>query len=181
MRNCRSALAVVVEWRNHVVVTTEDRLNIAETVYRYAYGVDTRDFALYRSIFAERVTMDFTSYHGGEPMEMSADKWVAGVRPVFTGLAASQHSMTNPITTIEGNMATCRMYVQAHHVYRGDDPASWYTIGGYYDDTLVRSVDGPVGWLITGVTLTVLWRRGDAAIMSLAASDGSAQLNGPMS
>ena len=154
-------------------MTTEDRLNVAETVYRYAYGVDTRDFALYRSIFAERVAFDFTSYQGGEPMVMTADQWVAGVRALFNALAATQHSMTNPVTSIDGDAATCRMYVQAHHVYRADDPASWYTIGGYYDDTLVRSADGPAGWLLTGVTLTVLWRRGDPGIMSLAAADGS--------
>jgi hypothetical protein len=154
-------------------MTTEDRLNVAETVYRYAYGVDLRDFALYRSIFAERVAFDFTSYHGGEATVMTADEWVAGVRQLFTGLAATQHSMTNPITSIDGDTAACRMYVRAHHVYDADDPASWYTIGGYYDDTLVRSADGPVGWLLTGVTLTVLWRRGDPRIMSLAAADGS--------
>jgi hypothetical protein len=98
-------------------MTTEDRLNVAETVYRYAYGVDTRDFALYRSIFAERVAVDFTSFNGGEAIVMSADQWVAGVRSVFTRLAATQHSMTNPITSIEGDTAACRMYVQAHHVY----------------------------------------------------------------
>jgi hypothetical protein len=154
-------------------MSTEDRLNVAETVYRYAYGVDTRDFELYRSIFAERVAVDFTSYHGGEAMVLPADEWVAGVRPVFTALAATQHSMTNPVTSIDGDAAACRMYVQAHHVYDPEDPASWYTIGGYYDDTLVRSADGPVGWLLTGVTLTVLWRRGDPGIMSLAAAGGS--------
>ena len=149
---------------------SEDRLNVAETVYRYAYGVDTRDFVLYRSIFAEQVAFDFTSFQGGEPVVMSADQWVAGVRALFTELAATHHAMTNPLTAIEGDTATCRMYVQAHHVYRADDPASWYTIGGYYDDTLVRSVDGPAGWLLTGVTLTVLWRRGDPEIMTQAAA-----------
>jgi hypothetical protein len=151
-------------------VTIEDRLNVAETVYRYAYGADTRDFALYRSIFAERVAIDFTSYQGGDATVMSADQWVAGVERLFTRLAATQHIMTNPIPSIDGDTATCRMYVQAHHVYDADDPASWYTIGGYYDDTLVRSADGPAGWLLTGVTLTVLWRLGDPEIMSRAAS-----------
>jgi len=153
-------------------MTTEDRLNVAETVYLYAYGVDTRDFTLYRSIFAERVAFDFTSFQGGEPMVMAADQWVAGVRSLFTQLAATQHSMTNPLTTIDTDTAACRMYVRAHHVYDADDPDSWYTIGGYYDDTLVRSADGPAGWLLTSVTLTVLWRRGDPRIMSLAAGDG---------
>ena len=66
------------------------------------------------------------------------------------------------------------MYMQAHHVFDADDPASWFTIGGYYDDTLVRSDAGPAGWLLTGVTLTVLWRMGDPAIMvaARAASGG---------
>ena len=151
----------------------EDRLNVAETVYRYAYGVDTRDFALYRSIFADRVAVDFASFHGGDAVVMTADQWVAGVRPLLGALAATQHLMTNPVTSIDGDAATCRMYVQAHHVYRADDPASWYRIGGYYDDTLVRSADGPAGWLLTGVTLTVLWRRGDPGIMALAAADAA--------
>ena len=152
-------------------MTIEDRLDVAETVYRYAYGVDTRDFALYRSIFAERVAFDFTSFQGGEPVVMDADAWVAGVRHLFTRLAATHHMMTNPLVSIDGDAATCRMYVQAHHVHDADDPASWYTIGGYYDDVLVRSADGPAGWLLTSVTLTVLWRRGDPEIMARAAAD----------
>jgi hypothetical protein len=152
------------------VVTIDDRLNVAETVYRYAYGVDTRDFALYRSIFADRVAFDFTSFQGGEPAVMDADEWVVGVRHLFVRLAATQHIMTNPLVSVDGDAARCRMYVQAHHVYDAEDAESWYTIGGFYDDTLVRSADGPLGWLLTGVTLTVLWRRGDPQIMARAAS-----------
>jgi hypothetical protein len=155
-------------------MTVEDRLNVAETVYLYGYGVDTRDFALFRSIFPEHVAIDFTSFHGGNAMEVAADQWVAGVRRLFTGLAATQHLMTNPLPSVDGDTATCRMYVQAHHVYDADDPASWYTIGGHYDDTLVRSADGPAGWLLTGVTLKVLWRRGDPDIMSRARRSGQA-------
>jgi hypothetical protein len=30
---------------------------------------------------------------------MSADEWVAGLVSLFTGLAATQHSMTNPLAT----------------------------------------------------------------------------------
>ncbi len=41
---------------------------VAETVYRYAVGIDTRDFTLYRSIFADQVTIDISSYNGaGHP------------------------------------------------------------------------------------------------------------------
>lgn len=155
-------------------MTADDKLAVAETIYRYAIGIDTRDFTLYRSIFAAEVAIDFSSYNGREPATMSADDWVAGLIPLFSGLDATQHTMTNPIAEIDGDGACCRMYMQAHHVYQPDDPTSWFTIGGYYDDTLVRSADGPAGWLITGVTLTVLWRRGDPGIMAAATAAGRA-------
>ena len=150
-----------------------DRLDVAETVYRYAVGIDTRNWALYRSIFAPEVTIDFSSYSGRDAATMPAEQWLAAVRPQFMGLAATQHSMTNPMVVVSGDQATCTMYMQAHHVYQPDDPTSWFTIGGYYTDTLVRSPEGPAGWLITGVTLTVLWRRGDPAIMVQARQHGS--------
>lgn len=162
-------------------MSTEDKLAVAETVYRYATGIDTRDFVLYRSIFAPEVAIDFSSYSGREPATMTADQWVAGLRPLFTGLDATQHSMTNPIAEVDGDDARCRMYMQAHHVLLPDDPTSFFTIGGYYDDTLTRSAHGPAGWLITGVTLTVLWRHGDPEIMVAAASAGQAVVDGAAS
>lgn len=151
-----------------------DRLDVAETVYRYALGIDTRDFGLYRSIFDDEVAIDFSSYSGTPAATMPADQWVAGLEPLFTGLAATQHSMTNPLAVVDGDTATCRMYMQAHHVFDPTDPVSWFTIGGYYDDTLVRDGRGPAGWLLTGVRLTVLWRMGDPAIM-LAARAGATE------
>ncbi|HEV2309489.1 MAG TPA: nuclear transport factor 2 family protein [Acidimicrobiia bacterium] len=150
---------------------TTDTLAVAETVYRYATGVDRRDWALYRSLFADTVAVDFSSFAPDlRPAVMSGDDWVAGVVPLFTGLAATQHSMTNPLATVEGDAATITMYVRAHHVYDPDDPTSWYTVGGYYDDTLARVDDR---WLLTGVRLTVTWRAGDPGVMELARSAGN--------
>ena len=153
-----------------------DKLAVAETVYRYATGVDRRDWALYRSLFADTVTIDFSSYDPNlPPRQMSADEWIAGLVPLFSGLAATQHSMTNPLATIDGDTAAITMYVQAHHVFDPTDAASWYTIGGYYEDTLAR-VDGR--WLLTGVRLTVTWRAGDPGIMELARAEGTRRVAG---
>jgi hypothetical protein len=152
-------------------VDSDDKLAVADTVYRYATGVDRRDWALYRSLFTETVTMDFSSFGPDlPPRVMGADDWVAGIVPLFTGLAATQHSMTNPLATVVADTATITMYMQAHHVYDPQDPASWYTVGGYYDDTLAR-VDGR--WLLSGVRLIVTWRAGDPAIMELARVAGN--------
>jgi hypothetical protein len=149
-----------------------DKLAVTETVYRYATGVDRRDWTLYRSLFTDTVTIDFSSFSPNQPppRAMSSDDWVAGIVPLFTGLAATQHSMTNPLASVDGDAATITMYMQAHHVYDPDDPASWYTVGGYYDDTLAR-VDSR--WLLTSVRLTVTWRAGDPGIIELARVEGN--------
>jgi hypothetical protein len=68
-----------------------DKLAVAETVYRYAIGVDRRDWALFRSLFAETVSFDFASYSPDlPPRTMGVDDWVAWLVPLFTGLAATQ-------------------------------------------------------------------------------------------
>jgi SnoaL-like domain len=152
-----------------------ERIAVCETVYRYALGIDTRDWTLYRSIFADEVEIDFSSYNGRPASRMHADDWVSQVRPLFTGLAATQHSMSNPIVTVNGDRATCQVYMQAAHALdRGDDD-NWFTIGGYYDDRLVRFHGR---WRIDAVTLTVLWRRGRDAIMAIASERGTAILRG---
>jgi hypothetical protein len=153
----------------------DDRRAIAETIYLYAMGIDTKDFDLYRSIFADQVEIDFSSYEGSsvpEPNSLTGDEWVNRVKPLFTGLAATQHSMTNPIVTLDGDFAHCRMYMQAHHVFEPEKEDSWFTIGGYYDDSLARDIESPSGWKLTGVKLTVLWRKGQESIMQLARSEG---------
>ncbi len=150
-----------------------DHEAITRTVYEYAYGLDGREWDRYRRIFADEVDVDFSSYNGRPPATMPADDWVAGLRPLFTGLDATQHSMSNPLVDVDGDVARCRMYMQAAH-FLHSWPAPEFTIGGYYDDRLVRTGDG---WRITAVTLTVWWRRGNARIMPAAAARGAERLD----
>ena len=150
-----------------VPATAEQAAAIIRPVYEYAYGIDTNDFELYRSIFTDEVTMDFSSYDGSSgPKVLPADDWVAGLKPLFTGLDSTQHSMSNPLVDIdaEASHARCRMYMQAVHML-DSEPDPEFTIGGYYDDLLARTPDG---WKIKAVTLTVWWRRGNPQIMELA-------------
>ncbi|MEC7844804.1 MAG: hypothetical protein VX594_05440, partial [Actinomycetota bacterium] len=60
----------------------DDKIAVAETIYLYAMGIDTKDFVLYRSIFADNVEIDFSSYEGSsvtEPSQLTGDKWVRRV------------------------------------------------------------------------------------------------------
>lgn len=159
-----------------VRVTAEDKLAVAECVYRYAIGVDTRDWEMYRSLFADEIDVDFSSF-GPEhqPVTMAADDWVAGLKPLFGGLAATQHMMSNPLVEPDGDRARITMYVRAHHVLDPDDPESYYTVGGYYRNRLVR--DGS-DWKLVRVNLNVTWRLGQPAIMGAARAAGARSQRG---
>ena len=161
-------------------MSSDPRLDVAQTVYEFAYGIDQRDWARYRSIFVPppaELTFDYSSYHGRPSSSMTADAWVGAVTPLFEGLDATQHTMSNPIVEFDGpaDRARCRVYMQAAHFLWRDDlaeatgsPDPEFTIGGFYEDRLVADPSGPHGWLIEAVTLTVWWRRGNEAIMQLA-------------
>ena len=127
---------------------------------------------------------------------MAADDWVARARRLFPGLGASQHFLSNvdvgeAETSPEGLPSVrCRAYVRAEHVLvvsagRDDagvgeagvgdagilnagvgDAENVFTIGGYYDDRLVRTDDR---WQITAVALHVLWTTGDRRVLTSAA------------
>ena len=65
------------------------------------------------------------------------------------------------------------MYVRAHHVFEPEDPESYYTIGGYYRNRLVRERGN---WKLVRVNLNVTWRLGHPEIME-AARAGESRLH----
>jgi hypothetical protein len=154
----------------------DPRIDVAQTVYEFAFGIDRRDWAGYRNIFVappNDIEFDYSSYSGRPASRMNVDTWIDAVTPLFSGLDATQHSMSNPIVEIDGASAHCRMYMQAAHFLWSDDLEERtgsadpeFTIGGYYDDHLVFDESGT--WRIDAVALTVWWRRGNEALMTLA-------------
>lgn len=142
-----------------------DSEEIIRRKYEYAYGIDTRDWTLYRSIFTDEITMNFSSYSGAPESKMPADAWVANCRRLFDHLDATQHVMTNPIVEQDGATARLRMYMKAEHFLQTRTGNSDFALGGYYDDRLVKTPDG---WRICAVTLNVFWNRGNRDIMRLA-------------
>ena len=160
-----------------MIVSPADFIQICDLCYGYAAGVDGRDWALLRSIFTDRVTFDYSSLTGQPAVELAADDWVAGIKPMFTALEATQHSMTNPRVTVDDedpDAAIVTMYLQAEHVLDAGDPSAWFTVGGYYSNRVVRTGGR---WLLCGVTLTIRWQRGRPDVLTIAAergrSDGS--------
>lgn len=140
------------------VPSPADHIAVRSTVYRYALGIDTRNWELYRSIFADDVHIDMSQVNENRAVRLPADVWVRQVERLIGRMDATQHLMANPLVDVDHDTALCTMYVQAEHIL-GE---RWFTIGGYYTDRLERI---GTSWLVTSVTLNVLWRRGDPSVL----------------
>jgi len=137
---------------------------VCRTLYLFAQGIDLREWDTLRSVLADEVTIDYTSYRGGEPVVMAAQDWIGKARRRFATMTATQHSMTNPRVDGTGEQVTCRMYVEAHHVAVIDGTEESCRIGGEYVDEL-HLIEGD--WLITTLRLDVRWFQGNRAVLDL--------------
>ena len=142
-----------------------DRAEISDVQLRYATGLDSRDWPLFRSCFTDEIETDFTSVFGGEPRKVSADRWTEAARRSLSGLAATQHMITNHVITLNGDEATCVAYVQARHHLPNDTGGSDQVMYGYYTNRFVRTGQG---WKIRSCKLTVTWMEGNMHIFKLA-------------
>lgn len=152
-----------------------DRDAIIDTINNYAFGVDLRDWELYRSIFTDEFEADLSSLSGSEPQLVTADDWVAQVRSGLSGYRGTQHIMSNHRVSIAGDEAKTKVYFQATHYLPNDQGDSHWSIGGYYDHTLVRT---PQGWKIRKLKLTVIWSEGNRGLQTLAAQAWQASQSG---
>lgn len=151
-----------------------DRAAISDVVHAYATGLDRRDWALYRAIFTDALSLDFGSL-GIRSGAWSADAWVRSAQALFAGFSATQHTSTNHVHDVRGDAATCTSAMQAEHfVAPGPDVAPGaerWTIGGYYVNQLVRT---PAGWKLCGVALHVTWQSGNLDLPRIARARGRA-------
>ena len=142
-----------------------DKQEIIDSILRYASGIDMRDWALYRSAFADELEVDFTSWGGGTPLKLTADQWVANVRSTLAGFDGTQHTLTNFVVDVRGDEATAVVHMSAQHFLPNDKGDSTLLIGGYYTHDLVRT---PTDWKIRRARLTVTWTTGNRQIFEIA-------------
>lgn len=119
-----------------------DEAEIARLLYVYARAVDTKDWALYRSVFTEDAYIDYSS--AGIPAG-SLDEVTEFFRTGFTaGVAMSMHYITNIECDVDdeaGDTAQVRAMFYNPMQLVGMSELSY--CGGYYYHDLVRT---PAGW-----------------------------------
>lgn len=148
-----------------------DRKAIEDVLLYFARAIDSRDWPTYRSQFSTPLEIDYRSLIGGEVLNLSAQEWADQGSRSFAGFAATQHFISNLLSSVDGDLGACEAYVCAEHFARsGEDLVSW-SMGGRYRARLSR---GESGWSIDALRLDVLWSRGDEKIFELAARNAQA-------
>jgi hypothetical protein len=152
----------------------EDILSIIEVSYRYAMGIDHRDWDLYTDCFTDPCEFDFSSFSGRPPMALPAKVWSDNVRSLNGNFDATAHQMTNhKVTQFSSTTAQCITELRAQHwfspatmtVLGHEGEVNWCELGGHYTNQLRRDADA---WRISVCRLTVRWRLGNESIFDLA-------------
>ena len=110
-----------------------DRIELMDVMSKYAKGVDERDMALYRSVFADDVEV----VGFGPNVYRGIDAWAAFVETALAQYGATQHMLGPQLATVDGDTAHCRTDVQALH-YLKDKPATTLTLWATYVTDMKR-------------------------------------------
>ncbi|MFL0179839.1 MULTISPECIES: nuclear transport factor 2 family protein [unclassified Mycobacterium] len=119
-------------------VSADARLEISALLYRYARAVDSKDWALYRSVFTENAVIDYTSAGAIRGTRDEVADWLA---TGFQAIPMSMHYITNiEVLEYTGDAALVRAMFYNPMQLPGMTGLSY--CGGYYHHELVRAENG---------------------------------------
>ncbi|MCH5586409.1 nuclear transport factor 2 family protein [Shimazuella sp. AN120528] len=145
---------------------TLDKIEIKETIAKFAYYADHREWDALTNLFTEEVRVDYTSLAGGEPGTVPASALVANWNQSLTPLKITQHYISNHIVEFTNEQkAICRAYFHAMHEYPNSFGEDQWVLGGTYTFTLIKQNQA---WNISEITMTARWASGNQNILNLA-------------
>lgn len=128
----------------------EDRQDISDVLVRYATGIDSRDWSLFRTVFTDDCVLDY----GEIGVWNGVDAVVEFMVSAHDMAGHTLHRITNQAAVVTGDTATARAYVDA--VIMSQDNTSGVNAAGFYDDELVRT---GTGWRIARRLFTTVFVR----------------------
>jgi 3-phenylpropionate/cinnamic acid dioxygenase small subunit len=126
-------------------------------LYDYARAIDTKDWALFRSVFTDDCEM--TAPAG---TTVGADTLTDHMRELHEELDGSLHRISNVQIISANGQTTARSYLDALLVRSGVANGETFRVTGTYADEF-REVDS--NWRIHRRTFTPLWREGNPAVL----------------
>ncbi len=165
-----------VSLTNQTLQRLVDESDLRDLIHRYAFGLDHQDWVLWRSVFADTVTMDMTDYQPERPARPAeADRVVASAKVMFAGFDGSQHFIGSHRYVIDGDRATITAHMRAEHWMTTGKGSDRYTMFGTYFDEAVRTAEG---WKLEVVRLELLREEGNRYLMAQAVNRGKSIVAG---
>jgi hypothetical protein len=126
---------------------------IQSVLSRFMNSFDLKDWAQMRSTLATVLSVDYSSFRGEEPHQLSADDYVSARKCALEPLM-TQHLLSNldirPTDDIASAEATCMIFRSNGEEY--------FDSHAFYRFELAR---GSSGWRLTSITQRILWNEGN--------------------
>jgi 3-phenylpropionate/cinnamic acid dioxygenase small subunit len=117
-------------------VDHEVRQDVTDVLVRYATGIDSRDWELFRSCFTEDCDVEYPEigvWH-------TADEITEWMRNVHDPCGYTLHRITNQVVTPRDGGVTARSYVDGIVMFSDNKTGTRAT--GFYDDELIDTAEG---------------------------------------
>lgn len=114
-----------------------DKIEIRELLTRYATGVDNQDWDLWKTVFTEDATLDYSDVGGPIGDRDEVGEWLA---TSLAFLPMMQHLISNLEIDLDGDRAQVKAMFFNPMRLPGMDELS--ACGGWYHHDLVRTDDG---------------------------------------
>ncbi|MFE3188089.1 nuclear transport factor 2 family protein [Nocardia sp. NPDC059240] len=145
--------------------TAQQRADIIEAVTRLFWYIDIKDWDSFPSVFADEVTLDYSSVWGGGPATVAPAQIRADWEKLIGSFDATQHLLGNHLVSVDGDHAELTAVFQAVHILANPLGSPRWTLGGTYRIGL-ELVDGD--WKVDYMLMTAQWADGNKDIMNIA-------------
>jgi len=115
-----------------------DKEQIGEVLVRYATGIDSKDWPLFRSCWTDEIDVDYQQLG----RFTSADALTEVMTRLHENMGPTYHRLSNFVIAVDGDRATARSYVHAVLMLQPDGSTNWVDALGHYDDVFVRTQGG---------------------------------------
>jgi hypothetical protein len=139
----------------------DERTEIIELVDAIFDTVDAKAWDDTQELFDTKVSVDFTSLDGGQPVTMSAADLVNGWRQGLHAKKKSFHMVGHYRVAGDANAVTASVKGYAWNVLDEDLGGGMWEVWGSYDIPFRRTADG---WRATGIAFYAWHTRGDDSV-----------------
>jgi ketosteroid isomerase-like protein len=140
-----------------------DRSELHELAYRYAAAVDARDEAAFLDVFSDDACLSTYGPGATEPFAVQTGRAELRLIPEMMRdrFAATMHSMTNHLVSIDGDRASGTVYCTARHLFENPMGGMDLVVVIRYED-VYRREQGT--WRIADRQIHFLWTETHATL-----------------